>query len=118
MPMFLPVIQHLNRKFDEDNIQAFARHAHQFSPGNRLNVEVLQFPHPSLARRFQGYLDNLPGGLQEVLRSLFSYALSASPPVTMNFSWAPGVDYEMTIWEPACGILVQFRSPTPRAEHE
>lgn len=114
MPMFQALVRHLNRQFDEDRIKAFATNADQFAPGRGLNVEVLQFPNVALARLFQTYLNNLPDSFREVLRCLFSQALSASPPIPMTFSWVPGYDYEMTIWQPACGILVQFRSPIPR----
>ena len=115
MVMFAALIRHINRQFDDDRIEAFARNAAQFAPGRHLNVDVLQFPDAALARHFQTYLNNLPGSLQEVLRCLFSRALSASPPIPMTFSWAPGYDYEMTVWEPECGILVQFKSPIPQS---
>lgn len=114
MPMFHAIIRHLNRLFDDDKIDEFAQNADQFLPGLRLSVDVLQFPDAALARLFQAYVDGLPGSFQEVLRSLFSYALSASPPIPMSFSWAPAYDYELTMFEPACGILVQFGSPISR----
>ena len=111
MPMLHAMVRHLNRLFDDDHIREFAKQAHQFAPGQALDVDVLKFPNAALARRFQKYINHLPDGMKEVLRALFSHALSASPPIPMNFSWAPGYDYEMTMWEQECGILIQFRSP-------
>lgn len=114
MPMFNAVVRHLNRRFDDDNIGDFARSVDQFAQGRALDVEVLAFPDAAVARLFQSYLNKLPSGLHEVLRALLSHALSASPPIPISFSWAPAYDYELTVWQPPCGILVQFRSPTPQ----
>lgn len=115
MPMFHSIVRHLNRQFDEDKIEKFAKNVEEFGPGRKLNVEVLKFRDAALARRFQKYLDKLPDSHREMLRCLFSHALSASPPVPISFSWAPGYAYEMTVWEPECGIVVQFKSPVPRS---
>lgn len=113
MPGLHKVVRHLNRQFDDDNIHSFTQYVAEFAPGKPLNVEVLQFPDRAVARRFQAYLDALPSGLKETLRGLFSHALSATPPIPISFSWVPAYDYELTVWQPLCGILVQFRSPTP-----
>lgn len=114
MPMFQEIIRHLNRQFDQDHIQAFAKLAHEFAPGRKLNVDLLRFRDAALARRFQAYLDSLPDALQEMLRCVINHALSAQPPIPVSFSWAPAYDYEMTVWAPECGILVQFKGPNPR----
>lgn len=113
MPMFHSVVRHLNRQFDDDKIGDFATTVGAFAPGQPLNVNVLNFPDPALARLFQAYLGGLPPGLREVLRAVFHHALSAKPPVPLSFSWAPAYAYEMTVWEPECGIMIQFRGPTP-----
>jgi hypothetical protein len=113
MPMFHKVVRHLNRRFDDDNIGGFSTNIGAFEPGRPLNVEVLEFHDPALARLFQSYLNGLPDGLREVLRAVFHHALSAKPPIPLSFSWAPAYAYEMTVWQPECGIMIQFRGPTP-----
>jgi hypothetical protein len=114
MPMFGEVVRHLNCQFDKRTIVELAGTADAFAPGRRLDVQVLKFPDAAVAQLFQTYLKNLPPSLHEVLRGLFFHALSASPPVPMSFSWAPAYDHELTVWEQACGIIVQFKSPVPR----
>jgi hypothetical protein len=114
MPMFHSVVRHLNRQFDEDNIAGFAKNAPAFAPGRSLDVSVLNFPNKSMSGLFQTYLNGLPSGLQEVLRSVIYHALTASPPIPVSFSWAPAYDNELTLWHPPCGIMVQFRGPTPQ----
>lgn len=103
----------LNREFDEDGIVGFAANAGAFAPGQPLNVRVLSGFPDLLATAFQAYLDSLPGGVRETLRSLIHYALTSDPLVPITFAWAPAYDTGITIWEPPCGITVLFQSRYP-----
>jgi hypothetical protein len=107
------VVRQLNREFDPDRIDAFAKNAGAFAPGQPLDVRALSGVPRSLGRTFQGYLDGLPGGVRETLRSVIYYALTSSPPVPITFAWAPAYDTGVTIWEPPCGITVLFQSRYP-----
>jgi hypothetical protein len=113
MPMFHSVVRHLNRQFDDDKIGDFAKNAATFGPGRGLDVSVLGFPDKTMSGLFQRYVDGLPAGMREVLRAILHHAMSATPPIPVSFSWAPASDYELTLWEPTCGLMIQFKGPTP-----
>jgi len=113
MVALVSVIRQLNREFDHDRIEAFAEKAATFAPGRPLNVSVLSDISPALARAFQGYLDSLPGGVKETLRSVIYYARTSTPPVPITFAWAPAYDTGVTVWEPPCAITVLFQSRYP-----
>jgi hypothetical protein len=61
--------------------------------------------------------------LQEALRSTIYHALSTKPPTQVTFGWAPGYDYEVTIWhapdtkKTKGGITVLIKSRYPDDKH-
>ena len=55
--------------------------------------------HPELNGLLHAYVAMMPRGFQEMLRSLIHHALTSQPQVLLNFAWAPGYDFEMTVWE-------------------
>jgi len=116
MPMFHQVIRHLNRQFDDDHIGDFANRASSFAPGCTLNAAVLEFPNSGLIAAFQQHLNGLPPGMREMLRAVIHHALTSEPPVPLQFSWVPAYGYRMTIWEPECGLMIQFGSRAPGGE--
>lgn len=112
MPMMQAAVRRLNRQFDDDHIANFAKGWEAFAPGQPLDAGLLLEAGP-LRDNFQGYLDRLPGGMREMLRGLIHYALSASPPVPITFAWAPGYEFELSVWQPACGVTVLLKGRYP-----
>ncbi len=72
---------------------------------------------------WQDYLEQLPGSIQEAFRSIVYYALSTDPPTPITFAWAPGYDYELTIWyvpdtpPTRGGITLLLKSRYPNDPH-
>lgn len=68
-------------------------------------------------------LDRVPRGITEALRALIFDNLSRDEPVPMTFAWAPGYDFEVTMWEapPTVkspgDITVLFKSRYPADPH-
>lgn len=71
----------------------------------------------------QRYVDGWPSALQAALRATIHENLARDGRVPITFAWAPGYDYELTIWdvrdtaETAGGITVLFKSRYPSDPH-
>ena len=71
----------------------------------------------------QRYIDGWPSALQAAVRATIHENLARDGRVPITFAWAPGYDYEATIWdvrdssETAGGITVLFRSRYPSDPH-
>lgn len=63
-----------------------------------------------------------PDGIKEALRAAVRSAVSREPRMPITFSWVPGYDYELDIWEAAATsesigamtILIRSRYPGDR----
>jgi hypothetical protein len=96
----LPVLGELNAAFGGKTPLMNADHSPAFASGQPLGpalANVLQ--DEELKYLLNAYIGMLPGSFQESLRSIIHYALSQDPQVLLNFAWAPGYDFEMSIWE-------------------
>jgi hypothetical protein len=71
----------------------------------------------------QRYVDGWPSAQQAALRAALHENLARDGRVPVTFAWAPGYDYELTIWdvrdssETAGGITVLFKSRYPSDPH-
>jgi hypothetical protein len=71
----------------------------------------------------QRYVDGWPSAQQAALRAAIFDNLARDGRVPVTFAWAPGYDYELTIWdvrdtaETAGGITVLFKSRYPSDPH-
>jgi hypothetical protein len=69
------------------------------------------------------FVDGWPTALQAAVRAVVFENLTRSGTVPVTFAWAPGSDFEATIWdvrdtaETAGGITVLFRSRYPDDPH-
>jgi hypothetical protein len=65
------------------------------------------------------YFMSWPEGLREALQAIVHSALSRTPRLPVTLAWAPGYDYELTMWEtPGTkegpgGITILLRSRYP-----
>jgi hypothetical protein len=113
MPGFARNVAELNRRFHPDNIEEFSQNREAFEPGRKLDASVILDAEAPGRRRFQHFLDQFPDAMHDAVRNLIHGALSSTPPVPITFAWAPGYDYEMTIWQAECGITVLFKTRYP-----
>lgn len=125
MPRLQTLVGHLNSAFSEDNIGDAVKKRAAFAPGKQLSSALSLFV-PSrtrLLRSFVSYIDSLPGSVQEAMRSTIYYALSTSPPTLVTLAWAPGYDFEVTMWqapdtrETRGGITILIKGRYPSDTH-
>jgi hypothetical protein len=117
MPKVVRVAERLNQVFGRENIDRFSPEL--LAPGTTLASAAREFK-LAVSDREMAYLSSLPAGEQEALRAALYSALTRSPRLPVTFAWAPGYDYELTVWEVpetkdtegAMTILV--RSPYPK----
>lgn len=112
MPMLAVAVRRLNRRFDRDNIDEFAKRVDDFGPDRQLTADLfLTDESDTFKAAMQAYIDRLPGSFKESLRSTIYYALRRKKPVTFN--WIPGYDFELQMWEPSCGVTVLLKGRYP-----
>ena len=112
----LPVLGELNAAFGGKHPTVSTEHFKAFSPGAELGpalLGVMDSKHEELNGLLNAYVSMMPRGFQETLRAIIYHALSSEPRVLLNFSWAPGYDFEITLWDAPCGITVLIRSRYP-----
>ena len=98
----LPVLGELNSGFGGKKPKVGKDKHKAFEPGNDLAKglsSVMDPAHEELNKLLEAYVSMMPRSHQEALRSIIHYALTSEPQVLLNFSWAPGYDFEMTIHE-------------------
>jgi hypothetical protein len=100
MPIFQTVLGQLNAAFHGQALQNLANQQKDaFAPGKPLAAGIVVPPGSPLFNEWRDFLDQMPGGFKESLRNILHYALNTSPPTEVTFAWAPGYDYELTIWQ-------------------
>jgi hypothetical protein len=122
--MFEAYVAELNRQFGKDQIAAFAhdRRDH-FAPGRSFDLSFLMPSDSPLQPAWQKYLGQAPGAFLEALRGVVHYAVSHDPPIPVTFAWAPGYDFELSLWQAADtattrgGITVLVKSRYPDDPH-
>ena len=71
----------------------------------------------------QRYIDRWPSGIQAAVRATVYENLARDGRVPITFAWAPGYDFEVTIWdvrdtsETAGGITILLKSRYPSDPH-
>jgi len=123
MPHLQTALGTLNTAFSRDNIAKLAKNRASFREGQKLGAGIVIDSTMALHAEWIKYLDIIPGGLQEAIRSIINYALSTSPPTQITFAWAPGYDYELSVWQAPDtrtsrgGITVLIKSRYPDDKH-
>jgi hypothetical protein len=123
MPAMQTILADLNHAFGKHRIEEMAKHRERFAPGRPLGTGLVVQKGTPLYDAWQQYLHELPGSFHETLRSVVYYALSTSPPTHVTFAWAPGYDYELTLWQAPDtrqtrgGITVLVKSRYPGDKH-
>ncbi len=127
MPRMQEAITTLNVAFGAEGLRNLDRDVFAAQAG----VELI---HPSLSEVFvragaelspetRRYVDSWPSGLQAAVKGVLQDNLERDGTVPVTFAWAPGYDYEVTIWdvrdttETAGGITILFKSRYPDDPH-
>jgi hypothetical protein len=123
MPHLQTILGQLNTAFARESIDKLVEHRDAFSPGKRLGAGVVVSPKMALHSDWVEYLNQIPESIQEAIRSIIFQALGTSPPTLITFAWAPGYDYELTMWQAPDtrssrgGITVLIKSRYPFDKH-
>jgi hypothetical protein len=123
MPHLQTILGTLNTAFSRENLPKLVEKREAFSQGQTLGAGVVVDPSMALHGDWVQYLHRMPGGIQETIRSVIYHALSTKPPTQVTFAWAPGYDYEVTVWQAPDtrtsrgGITVLIKSRYPNDKH-
>jgi hypothetical protein len=120
MAAFQTVLSYLNVAFSKDNIVELATKRDNFAPGRALAQGAVVKEGTRLHALWTDYLAKMPPSFQETFRAIVYHALSTEPPTPITWAWAPGYDYELSIWQspdtpPTKGgitILLKSRYPS------
>jgi hypothetical protein len=123
MPHLQTFLGNLNNAFSRDNISKLAQQRDAFCEGRPFVSGLIVDSKMALQGDWAKYLQQIPGSLQEAIRSIIRHALSTTPPTQITFAWAPGYDYELSVWQAPDtrtsrgGITVLIKSRYPDDRH-
>ena len=101
MPEYQTLLGKLNRLFSRPDVIETRERRELFAPGKRLRdaAQGLGVMPSGASANWLAFLDLIPESLHEAIRAIVYSALSAKDPVEVTLSWAPGYDYELTVWQ-------------------
>jgi hypothetical protein len=98
----LPVVGELNHAFSKNRIHTLAPTMSHFAPGQPLGpalAAIVGSSSQAVHDVFRTFIEHMPGGIQESIRSIIYYALNTTPPTLLTFAWAPAYDWQLTTWQ-------------------
>jgi hypothetical protein len=95
-----------------------------FAPGDDAPFsDALQRAGVELEEATAAFVDRWPSGIKAAVRAVLHDNLTRDGTVPVTFAWAPGYDFEVSIWdvrdtaETAGGITILFKSRYPDDPH-
>jgi hypothetical protein len=123
MPGLQTVLSKLNHHFGRDGIKKMVKHRAKFGTGKPLAAGIVVTPDHALHKFYSNYVNSMPGSMQEAMRAVIHHSLGTKPATPITFSWAPGYDYEMSVWHAPDtsatrgGVTVMVKSRYPGDKH-
>jgi hypothetical protein len=123
MPHLQTILGQLNHAFSAENISRLAERRDAFAPGRPFVSGLIVGRDMALQRHWETYLNQIPKSIQEAILGVIRTSLSTTPPTPIVFAWAPGYDYELTIWQAPDtrtsrgGITLLIKSRYPDDKH-
>jgi len=126
MPRYQALVGELNTAFSKSQIGQMVGLRGDFAPGKPLDAALAGLvakPDTVEYRTFKSFVAKIPPALQTAISATIHYALSTEPPTLITSAWAPGYDYEVSIWqspdttETRGGITMLFKSRYPDDKH-
>lgn len=119
MPMMQAMVERANQRFNRENIEAIQAQSASLGAGTDLAAGARALG-IAADRREEEFLRSWPGGIKEAIRAaVYDALMRPSGPLPVQFTWAPGYDYEVTVWEVAGtaesmgGMTIALKSPVP-----
>ena len=123
MPMFQTLLGELNVHMGREKIRELAKKADMFAPGKDPDYSFLMTENTRATSAWMEHLKEMPPAIRAGIRSVIHHALTTEPPTQVTFAWAPGYDYEFTVWQAPDtkttkgGITVLIKSRYPADTH-
>ena len=123
MPALQSVLVELNQAFSKREINKLVAIREAFAPGKPLDTSMFVKKGTPLYKAWNEYVSSLPASFQETVRAVIYHALSTKPATQITFAWAPGYDYEFSMWHAPDtratkgGITVLIKSRYPSDTH-
>jgi mannosyltransferase OCH1-like enzyme len=123
MPHLQTALGTLNIAFSRENLPKLVEKRAAFAEGKPLAAGIVVDASMALHAYWMKYIGDIPGGMQEAIRATIYQALSTEPPTQITFAWAPGYDYEMSMWQAPDtntskgGITILIKSRYPDDKH-
>ena len=122
MPRMQTAVSAFNGSFGPQGIRAMDTDV--FSPATDMTFsEALQRAGVELGEETAAFVDGWPSGIKAAVRAVLHDNLTRDGTVPVTFAWAPGYDFEVSIWdvrdtaETAGGITILFKSRYPDDVH-
>ena len=122
MPLMQTALTQLNQTFAAQNLAGLDPTAFQPGAGATL-VDGFLRSGADLDEATQAFVRTWPTALQAALQAAIFENLNRKGSVPITFAWAPGYDYELSMWdvrdtaETAGGITVLLKSRYPDDTH-
>jgi hypothetical protein len=119
MPSFQAIVEKANRVLSYESLKKGTLDKADFEPGASLSQAATHYDVADPTTHEPAVIDRLPLGTREALRALIYANLQRPEPYGITLAWAPGPDYELTIWEAAPtagsrgGITVLIKTVVP-----
>ncbi len=120
MPLYQLMLGRINKYLDFPAITEVPKEL--FDPGRSMAELAKEYEVATKPGELE-FIAAVPRGMREAVRALVRDNLERETPLAMTFAWAPGYDFELTVWEaPGTdvspgGITVLFRSRYPGDAH-
>ena len=100
MPGLQTIVSELNNAFSRHNINKLVPHRDLFAPNKPLgSAGIIVQKGSENYKLWQQYLGNIPPSIRKTIQQVIYHALDPKSPTPINWAWAPGYDYEVTLWD-------------------
>ena len=119
MPSFQAIVEKANQVLNYESLKKGSLNKVDFESGTSLSQAATRYNVADPTTHEPAVIDRLPVGTREALRALIYANLQRPDPYGVTLAWAPGPDYELTIWETAPtagsrgGITVLIKTVVP-----
>ena len=116
-------IDAINTSVSQGTITGDLKFIHALSPGPVTLGQLARVFDVAKNDFEREFVDSFPGGLRQSLLAFIHHNLSQDTRLSMTWAWAPGYDYEVSLWEcPGTsvspgGITIMLRTRYPLDSH-